>query len=332
LIKYLYILFLTIFISNNVFCQEVTLSQPFAASQYQNPSGVGGSGFDNRFQALNKSQLIDGNSLYRTFLVSFDTRLKKDIENSKNYLGIGAQIISDQLMAGIMQNNYLSVNLAYHLFLDDELNSNLSLGFGTTFTSIYLDRSKLKFNDQYDYRAILVSPSLENLVPNPFSFTTNAGAMYTRHSENSFFQTGFMTYLNNKPNVTYSPYITAENLRYRAFLNTEIPVFNDNSLLLYFNYLSKGTTNQMYFGGMVGLPIEKDDDYLFKMYVGCFYKLNEAYIPTISFISKKSTFGVSYDVYSNTISGADLKQNGFELTYSQKFGQLRKYRYRTVFD
>ena len=61
-------------------------------------------------------------------------------------------------------------------------------------------------------------------------------------------------------------------------------------------------------------------------------KLNEAYIPTISFISKKSTFGISYDVYSNKISGADLRQNGFELTYSQKFGQLRKYRYRTVFD
>jgi hypothetical protein len=319
-------------LSNNAYSQEVTLSQPYASSLYQNPSGAGGSRFDNRFQALSKSQMIDGNSLYRTFLISFDTRLKKDIENSKNYLGIGGQIISDQLMSGIMQNNYLTVNLAYHIFLDDELNSNLAIGFGATLASIYLDKSKLRFNDQYDYRAILISPTLENLVPNPYSITTNAGAMFTRHSENSFFQTGFMTYLNNKPNVTYSPFIKSEDLRYRAFVNTEFPLFNDNSLLLYFNYLSKNATSQLYFGGMMGLPIEKDEDYLFKMYIGCFYKLNEAYIPTVSFISKKSTFGVSYDVYSNSISGADLKQSGFELTYSKKFGQMRKLRYRTIYD
>lgn len=308
------------------------MSQPFAASQYQNPAGVGGSEYDNRFQAVNKSQMIDGNSLYRSYVLSFDTRLNKDLENSKNYLGIGGQIISDQLMSGIMQNNYISLNLAYHIFLDYKLNSDLSLGFGSTLASIYLDKSKLRFNDQYDYRAILINPSLENLNSSATALTTNAGVVYTRHSEFSFFQAGFMTYLNSKPNVTSSPFVKAENLKYRAFMNAEVPFVNDNSLLFYFNYLNKNNLSQLYFGALMGLPVNKDEDYLFKMYLGCFYRLGEAYVPTISFISKKSTFGVSYDVYSNTISGADLKQSGFELSYSRKFGQLRKNRYRTIFD
>jgi type IX secretion system PorP/SprF family membrane protein len=330
--KYLYILLAFLLTSVTSFSQEVILSQQFAASQYQNPAGVGGSEYDNRFQALSKSQMIDGNNLYKTYLISYDTRLKNDLEGSKNYLGIGGQIISDQVMSGIMQNNYLTLNLAYHIFLDERLNSDISLGIGVTGASTYLDKTRLRFSDQYDYRALLTTSTLENLVPYPLSFTANAGAMYTRHNENNFLQAGFMTYLYAKPNVTYTPMNQAEKLRFKAFVNTEFPFVNDNSLLLYVNYLNRGSISQFYCGALIGLPIIRDEDYLFKMYAGCFYRQGEAYVPSVSFISRKSTFGVSYDVYNNTIPGADLRQSGFELSYSRKFGQLRKNRFRTIFD
>jgi hypothetical protein len=57
------------------------LSQPFSASQYQNPSSAGGGAYDHRFLSNYKNQLVDGNAdLFRTFLFSFDTRLKNDLE------------------------------------------------------------------------------------------------------------------------------------------------------------------------------------------------------------------------------------------------------------
>lgn len=317
--------------TSRTYCQEAILSQPYSSSQYQNPAGVGGGEYDKRFQSNYKSQIMDGSSLYNTFLVSYDTRFKFDENNSKNYLGIGAQIISDQIMLGVMQNNYLSLNAAYHIHLDDELYSNFSLGIGVTFAQTTLDKSKLKFSDQYDYRAIFMGgATLENLRQFPSELTTNAGIMYTKHSATSFIQTGFMAYLYAKPNVTFSLFNEAERLRYRAFLSLETPVFYNKSLLIYYNFANKNNLNQMYFGALLGMPLVNTKDEFIKVYGGCFYRNKEAFVPTISYISNLNTFGISYDVYVNTLTGANLRQKGFELSYSRKFGSMRKNRFKTI--
>ena len=329
--KVIYILFLILLFTSRTYCQEAILSQPYSSSQYQNPAGVGGGEYDKRFQSNYKSQIMDGSSLYNTFLVSYDTRFKFDENNSKNYLGIGAQIISDQIMLGVMQNNYLSLNAAYHIHLDDELYSNFSLGIGVTFAQTTLDKSKLKFSDQYDYRAIFMGgATLENLRQFPSELTTNAGIMYTKHSATSFIQTGVMAYLYAKPNVTFSLFNEAERLRYRAFLSLETPVFYNKSLLIYYNFANKNNLNQMYFGALIGVPLVNTNDDFIKVYGGCFYRNKEAFVPTISYISNLNTFGISYDVYVNTLTGANLRQKGFELSYSRKFGSMRKNRFKTI--
>ena len=43
-------------------------------------------------------------------------------------------------------------------------------------------------------------------------------------------------------------------------------------------------------------------------------------------------FGLSYDIYNNDLSGASLKQNGFELSLSKSFGKKRNEFLRTIFD
>ncbi len=331
--KFLQISIVCFLIAEKSFSQEAILSQPYSSSQYQNPAGVGGGEYDKRFQSNYKSQLMDGNSLYNTVLISFDTRFNYDEYNSKNYLGIGAQLISDQIMLGVMQNNYLSLNTAYHIFLDDELYSNLSLGIGVTFAQTTIDKSKLKFGDQYDYRAMFLGgATLENFRQYPSELTTSAGMLYTKHSENTFLQTGVMAYLYAKPNVSYSLLNEAEDLRYRAFASLEAPVFYNNSFLLHFNYLNKSKQSQMYFGMLFGMPLIESRNEFVKLYAGCFYRSKEAFVPTISYISNLNTFGISYDVYVNQLTGANLRQKGFELTYARKFGKLRKNRFRTIFN
>ena len=329
--KFINILVPILLFTSRMYGQEAILSQPYSSSQYQNPAGVGGGEYDKRFQSNYKSQIMDGSSLYNTFLVSYDTRFKFDENNSKNYLGIGAQIISDQIMLGVMQNNYLSLNAAYHIYLDDELYSNFSLGIGVTFAQTTLDKSKLKFSDQYDYRAIYMGgATLENLRQFPSELTTNAGIMYTKHSATSFIQTGAMAYLYAKPNVTYSLFNEAERLRYRAFLSIETPIFYNKSFLFYYNYTNKNNLNQMYFGALIGMPLVNTNDDFIKVYGGCFYRNKEAIVPTISYISNLNTFGISYDVYINTLTGANLRQKGFELSYSRRFGSMRKNRFKSI--
>ena len=157
--------------------------------------------------------------------------------------------------------------------------------------------------------------------------------MYTKHDQSKFVQAGFMTYLYDKPNVTYSPFNKAGSLRYRAFVNSELPMYNNNSFLLYFNYLNRPSESQFIVGGLFGLSVRNDDNDYNKLYAGCLYRLNEAFIPTVAYIRNRYTYGFSYDVYATNLTASNMKMSSFEFTLSRKFGEKRKEnRYHTLFD
>ena len=101
--------------------QEIILSQPFSASQYQNPSSAGGGAYDQRFQSNYKNQLIDGNTdLFRSFLFSYDTRLKYDLEESYNYL------IDNLYEYGIDKKDILKIkNEVITIFIKNKISKNL---------------------------------------------------------------------------------------------------------------------------------------------------------------------------------------------------------------
>jgi hypothetical protein len=315
--------------------QEIILSQPFSVSQYQNAAAAGSGSFNSRLQANYRNPIIEGEAgLFQTKTISFDSRLTKDWEPSLNYFGYGFVFVNDNVMNGVMQNNYLTLNLAYHIFFDDELTNHLAGGIGVTYANTSLDMSRLRFGDQYDYKDIIsYTSTLENIAAYPKSLSFNGALMFTHHSSKKFIQSGAMVYKYDKPNVTYSPINRASELSYRAFLNTDISFSetddgdDGNSVLLNFNYLNSGSKNQLNIGGLMGLKIKKSYDDLYKMYVGCIYKLNQSYTPTIAFLLKNTTCGISYDVYTNNITSSNIKMSAFELTYSRKIG-VTKMRYR----
>lgn len=69
-----------------------------------------------------------------------------------------------------------------------------------------------------------------------------------------------------------------------------------------------------------------------RIYIGCFNRLYDALIPTVSIMMQKYTFGLSYDVYNTDITGARLKLNSFEISLSKSFGKKRNEWMRTIFD
>lgn len=347
--KYIFILFglLTINFANG---QEVVLSQPYSVSQYQNAAAAGGGSYDKRFQMNYRNPVIDGErGLFQTYTFSFDSRIGKEIEKtSLNYFGYGLEFVNDRVMNGVLQNNYFTLNTAYHIFLDEDVYSQLSGGIGLTYSSTSLDRSRLRFGDQFDYRDILsYTPSLEynNLAAYKGGMSFNAALMHTFHSKNKFIQTGAMVYKYDKPNVTFSPLTKASELSYRVFANADIPLTKTddgdevNSVLLNLNYLNSGKKNQITMGGMMGLKIKKDYDDLSKLYIGCIYKLNQSISPTIAILNNRDTYGFSYDLYNPNITSANIKMSAFEFTFSRKGGKSRKKyssnrpgRMRTLFD
>ena len=277
--------------------------------------------------------MIDGQNLYKTIVVGFDTRFKPADNNSKNYLGIGGQIISDQVMNGIMQTNLISLNMAYHIYLDNNLYKNIALGLGSGFTQTTLDRTKLRFADQYDYRAILTnSTTLENILPYPSSFSANASLLYTKHDQKSFLQTGFSAFFLDKPNMTYSLVNTAPENKYRLYASAEMPIYNELLIALHGNYLYQKSMNQLNVGVSIGMPLNYDEDDVKRIYFGCFYRANEAIVPSVSIISNKYIFGLSYDIYNANKTSSNIRVSSFELSLSASMGRKKTDLFRTIFD
>lgn len=115
---------LIVFAVNTYSQQGIVLSQPYISAQFISPATVGSGIYEQRIQSNLKSQFLDGNNLYRTLISGWDSCFKNADPEQKNYFGVGAQIISDQAMAGLFNSNYITLDFAYHLFLDANLKMN----------------------------------------------------------------------------------------------------------------------------------------------------------------------------------------------------------------
>jgi len=78
------------------------LSQWFTSAQFLSPASVGNGVYNSRIQSNYRSQMLAGNQLYKTIVIGWDGRYKNKNEDVVNYLGIGGQIISDQIMEGVL--------------------------------------------------------------------------------------------------------------------------------------------------------------------------------------------------------------------------------------
>ncbi len=319
--------------TSRTYCQEAILSQPYSSSQYQNPAGVGGGEYDKRFQSNYKSQIMDGSSLYNTFLVSYDTRFKFDENNSKNYLGIGAQIISEQLEDGLINTNYITVNTAYHLFLDGDDFSNLAIGLGITYAQTTLDRSKLNFSQMYNPgTGAFDIPSNEIFLSSTGRLSANTGLLYTKHSNDTYLQISANGFFFAKPYVTNSPYNEASIMRSTLFVNLEKYFNQDYTYLIHGAFSNRNKESTYVLGGSVSLPIKYEFDHDRRLYLGCFYRYKDAITPSVNILMDNYIFGLSYDIYANGLAAAGIRSNSFELTFSKSFGKRKQELMRTLFD
>lgn len=178
------------------------LSQRYSAAQFLSPASVGTGVYQSRIQANYRSQILAGNELYKTIIIGWDGKYKNKDEDVVNYLGIGGQIISDQVMEGILQTNYATLNVAYHLFFDEDLKKNFSLGLGMTFAQSNLQLDKLKFGDQFlqgEFMNNSTSLSLKNLSESASKISINSGLLYTYHDEKKFIQISGNAFYLSKP-------------------------------------------------------------------------------------------------------------------------------------
>lgn len=329
------ILFCLTLSSSFLNAQDPVLSQSYTAAQFLSPATVGSGVYEHRLQANIRSQLMNGNSMYKTNVLGWDTRIKnKSLEASNNYLAMGLQIMSDQLGGGLLNTTYLTLNTAYHMSLDKENKSNLSVGLGGTLAQTYINKDRLRFGDQFDgmgnFNGAINSADYANLRPSPLRFAGNMGFLYAYHSEESFFQLSANAFYYGRPDNTYTGINQADGVRAGFFANIEKYLTEDYTFVIHAAYNNRNQIQQTLVGAAVGIPFLYKYETVNRIYAGCFARMGDTIIPTISLMMDKYTFGISYDIYNNDLTKSNLRQNGFELSLSTSLGKKRSNLFRTL--
>ena len=313
--------------------QDFVLSQPFAAAQYLSPASVGNGVFDQRIQSNFRTESIGGSNFSRNLVVGWDRKYNRNAINQADYLGLGVQIMSEQLLDGLINTNYITFNTAYHLFLDGDDYSNLAIGLGLTYAQTTLDRSNLKFGNMYNPgTGEFDIASNEVFLSNPSRLSVNTGLLYTKHSNVTYLQISANGFFYSKPDVTISPYNEAPGMRSTLFVNLEKYFNEDYTYLIHGAFSNRNKESSYVLGGSVSLPIRYEFDHDRRLYLGCFYRYKDAITPSVNIMMDNYIFGLSYDINTNGLTAAGIRSNSFELTFSKSFGKRKQELMRTLFD
>jgi hypothetical protein len=288
-----------------------------------------GFGINNRFQSFFRTQYVGVGDPFYTAGAAVDFGFFKIDESPNNSFGYGIQAVSERVLNGILQTNSISNSLAYRIFFNKKQTSYFALGIGYSILTRTLDASLLSFGDQYNSGRLFNSSSLEAISKYPTKYTTNAGFMYGYQSEKSFFQIGASEYLLNRTTNTIITNEPNQNYQFSALLNLEYKLEDEKTILFHADYQNRLEKEYFYAGAAVGVPLNKEMN---RAYFGCFYRNKDAVIPYVGLMYNRYKIGLTYDIYSNSLTSSNLRPQTIEFSLSTSLGRKFSENLKSLFD
>ncbi len=303
--------------------QDVHFSQYFTSPLTLNPANTGLTQGDWRASANFRTQWYTVSSNpYMSGTVSYDMPLLRGKLPEGDAFGMGLMVLYDKSGTGGLQNITGGLSLAYHKTLGAAKRHTLSLGVQGYFTQKSINFSKLVFADQMNPAMpeayLATAESFGNADVSYPDF--NAGLMYTgRASDKSTIYAGFSYYHIAKPEEKFLTSGTGVSInpRYTGFLGGSFQM-NDN-IVLYASalYQKQGPAQEILAGGAVGFvlnPMHEDDVKNTVLYLGGWYRFNDAIAPYVGFEFSKMQIGLSYDVTVSKAQPMTSGQGAYELS------------------
>ena len=301
--------------------QDPSFSQFFSSPLNINPALTARINSDWRVISNFRDQWIGPASPYATGTISYDTKVLQNkipnVHEEKNILGIGAMLMYDYAMDGIMKSTYGSANLSYNVVLaDGPVVHRLGVGFGGTYGRRTVDFSRLTWEEQWvGYSGFNTNlPSGEAALSNmkPF-FSISSGLVYSITSEKSNFDIGVAGFHINKPKQTFLE-DKNEKLAMRKVVHANFETYLNNGLVLNTNAIYQFQDEAKYYSFGAGLGYYLPDNPEVILNAGLWYWSRNAVIPYIGFAYKDFQLGLSYDLTISKLDKATIKPKTFELS------------------
>jgi type IX secretion system PorP/SprF family membrane protein len=326
----IFIICFSFLIEIKVGAQTPYSSQNILMTNYLNPANMGFSS-NSQLNSFFRNQFAGVGDAYRTIGVAADLKLFKPAYDEPNIFGMGVQAVSEKVLNGALQTNYITVNFANRVFFNKLKTNYLSLGIGASMITRTLDKTQLSFGDQFNSGRYFFNSSADYVASFPTKYAANVGIMYNSSNQNRFIQFGASSYYIFRTAVNQSYNSVNQNFQMNYIINIEHRIMEDNTFLVHADYQERLEAANYYFGMAMGFPIPNRDEITRRLYVGCFYRVKDAVIPYVGYLFKKYKFGISYDIYQNNMTTSNLHPQTLEFNLTSFLGKNKSNNLVTFF-
>jgi type IX secretion system PorP/SprF family membrane protein len=314
----------------SVKAQDIHFSQFYENAILRNPALTGIFSGDYKVGVNYRQQWSDISVPFQTGLISAETRIAVNKEVG-DYVSIGVCGTYDH--AGSIDFNSMMVYPAinYNKSLEDKHGSYLSVGFAGGYIQRAVDQSKMTFSSQYVNGYNPANPTNENMTFKKIqNYDLSAGISLNSsagQNNNVNYYIGVAAYHVTKPSQTFAgeDQFIRLNTKWEGNLGIKYNVDQAFAVTLHFNYSSQAPYTEYIGGGLVSWrnytvtnPMER-----FTIYAGCFYRVNDALIPTIKVDYQMYSLTFSYDINNSTLKPASEGAGGYEISLYMR-GNFKK--------
>ena len=311
-----------VMISGFLKAQDPHFSQFFASPLTLNPAFTGKFDGQWRLAVNHRDQWPSIPKAYVTTSGSFDFGILKDKIPANDVFGVGISGVSDASANSQLKLNYGSVSMSYHKALDEDGYNTIGAGFQGTYSSLVLDVSKLTFEDMLRQNGF--TGSTNDIIYNGTNqnyMDLNAGVLYSGSSngQNNYYL-GVSMYHINRPKVNFkdqSWYLTG---RLTVHAGATLPISDNLSLNASAIHQMQSKASETIVGGALTLLANGDPDNPTNVFLGSWFRFNDAAIPYVGLEVGGLRIGASYDVNISSLKAATANRGGseFSLIYIKK--------------
>ncbi len=331
---------IAIMLSGSLMAQDVHFTQYFTSPLTLNPALTGLVPDDLRWAANYRTQWSAVSSTpYVTGTLSYDMAMLKGKLPEGDALGIGILGLYDKSGTGALTNTTVGLSMAYHKGIGRDKNQHISIGIQGFLVQKHIDFQKLTFEDQFDNSTGGTPyPTNEHFTNADLTYPDfNVGVMYSgKVSDHALLYVGYSYYHMTQPIETFlndnSHQIHTRSTGYvgGSFDMNEYTVLYASVL-----YQSQASASEILLGTAIGFILNPGHDEDFQkntvLYLGGWYRYEDALAPYVAIEWSHMRIGLSYDVNVSSFMPATHGNGAMEISLLY-FGRINKHDKNPVYN
>ncbi|HAI83573.1 MAG TPA: hypothetical protein DCL43_07890 [Chitinophagaceae bacterium] len=316
------IAFILGYLTVNAYAQDLTFSQFYEIPMLRNPALAGVFDGDVRVSGAFRNQ-------WQSVAVPFQTgalgvEYKLPFNQHGDWLTLGLQATHDVAGDVKLKRTQVMPVLNFHKSLNADRNEYISVAFMAGPVNSQFDPTALKMNDQFVNGSYNANAPTQVFQRTGFNYwDASTGISYSAsYNDDIHYYVGAGLFHFNRPKVAFYTSNSNVQLQPKLALNGGLTIQTSdvNKLVFYTDYFSQGGSQQFFIGGMYGVDLsyDWDGDRTSTLYLGSFYRWNDAIVPAVRLSLYQMNIGLSYDVQIGRLKTASQMRGGFELTLTYR--------------